>query len=318
MRMILMFRRCRSLPALAVACALGLSACGTSAATDPGKVQVLASIYPLAYAAQQVGGDLVEVSVATPAGTDPHSVELSPRQLRDVGAADLVVYLAGFQAAVDEAVAERAADHALDVAPSADLRSLPPGAADGHDGEPADDEGDDHDHHTADPHFWLDPERLAAVGDAVAEALAQADPEHAETYRANAETLAADLTDLDDELATGLADCTSDVVVTSHAAFGYLTDRYGLQLISVSGIDPEGEPSPARIREVRAAITDLGVSAVFTEPLADPAVAATLAEHLGVTVLELDPLDSHDDDAGDYRAAMTANLAALRSGLGCA
>lgn len=311
-----MFRWRRSLPALAAACALGLTACGTSGEPASGKLQVLASIYPLAYVAERVGGDLVEVSVATPAGTDPHSVELSPRQLRDVGAADLVVYLAGFQAAVDEAVAERAPDHALDVAPSADLRPLPDGAADAHaDEEHSDDEND---HGATDPHFWLDPERLAAVGDAVAESLAEADPEHADAFRAGAESLAADLTDLDTELATGLAECTSDVVVTSHAAFGYLTDRYDLRQISVSGIDPEGEPSPARIREVRATIADLGVTAVFTEPLADPDVAATLAEDLGVTVLELDPLDSHEADSGDYRTVMTANLTALRSGLGCA
>lgn len=309
-----MFRRRALLPALATASALALAGCG-AAGSDGGDgegLRVLASIYPLAYVAERVGGDLVDVRVATPAGTDPHAIELSPRQLRDVGAADLVLYLGGFQAAVDDAVAERAPERALDVTAPADLRPLPDGAADGHD-----DEADDDEHGGLDPHFWLDPERLAAVGHAVADALAEADPGNAATYRAHADALAADLAALDGELADGLAACESDVVVTSHAAFGYLTERYGLRQVSVSGIDPEGEPSPARIREVREAIADLGVRAVFTEPLADPAVAATLAEDLGVEVLELDPLDSHADGAADYRDVMAANLDALRAGLGC-
>lgn len=318
MRMILMFKRRVVLPSVIAASALALGGCGSTGSGGEGGVQVLASIYPLAYVATQVGGDLVTVSIATPAGTDPHAVELSPRQLRDVGDADLVVYLGGFQAAVDEAVAERAPEHALDVATVADLQPLPEGAADEHADEEGEEHADDEDAHGGlDPHFWLDPERLTAVAATVADSLAQVDPDNAETYRANAAALADELTTLDAELATGLGTCESDVVVTSHAAFGYLTERYGLRQVSVSGIDPEGEPSPARIREVRETIADLGVTAVFTEPLADPAVAATLAEDLGVEVLQLDPLDSHAEDAPDYREVMAANLDALRTGLGC-
>lgn len=315
-----MFRRRVLLPASLAASALALAGCGAAAAPDAQGVRVLASIYPLAYVATQVGGDLVTVSTATPSGTDPHSIELSPRELRDVGEADLVVYLGGFQAAVDDAVAERAPEHALDVAATADLQPLPEGAADEHEGEGEDAEhaAEEDDHGGLDPHFWLDAERLAAVGHAVADALAEADPDNAATYAANADALADDLAALDDELAAGLAACESDVVVTSHAAFGYLTARYDLRQVSVSGIDPEGEPSPARIREVRDTIADLGVPAVFTEPLADPAVAAALAEDLGVEVLQLDPLDSHADDAPDYREVMGTNLDALRTGLGCA
>jgi zinc transport system substrate-binding protein len=326
--MILMFIR-RAVPAAA---ALVLLA-GCAAAPDDGaagRVRVLAAVYPLEYVVEQVGGEHVEVATLTPAGTDPHAVELSPRQLRDVGAADLVVHLGGFQAAVDDAVAERAADRSLDVADAADLR---PAARDDHADDDADhadadradadhadadrDDADDaHGHLGLDPHFWLDPERLAAVGHAVADALARTDPGHAEEYAAGADALAADLAALDEEYRAGLADCAADVVVTSHAAFGYLTDRYGLRQVSVSGLEPEGEPSPARIREVREVVAGLAVDAVFTEPLADPAVAATLAEGLGVAVLTLDPLDSHDGGPG-YREVMTANLAALRDGLGC-
>jgi len=297
--------------------ALGLAACGT-AAEDDGRLDVVVSIYPLQYAVEQIGGDAVDITTVTPAGADPHSVELSPRQLRSFSDADAVIYLSGFQPAVDDAVAQREPSAVLDVAPAAQLQPLPPGAADEHADEETGAEEEDHAAGEAlDPHFWLDPTRLAAVGTEIARTLGEADPQNAAAYADAAEAFAADLTALDAELADGLTGCASDVVVTSHAAFGYLTERYGLRQMSVSGIDPEGEPSPARLREVRESIADLGVSGVFTEPLADPAVADTLAADLGVEVGALDPLDSHAGDA-DYREVMAANLAALRSGLGCA
>lgn len=305
-----MFTRRAALAVLPLA-ALGLTGCGATAADD-GRVHVVVSIYPLQYAVEQIGGDLVDVTTATPAGVDPHEIELSPRQLRVFSDANAVVYLSGFQPSVDDAVAERAPERLLDVAEVADLHPLPAGAADDQGTEDA----GTRDGARLDPHFWLDPTRLAKVGERIADLLAEADPDHADAYARHADAFTADLTSLDQELAAGLSDCASHVVVTSHAAFGYLAERYGLEQVSVSGIDPEAEPSPARIREVRQTIDRLGVTGVFTEPLADPAVADALAADLGVHVGELDPLDSHAGGP-DYREVMTANLAALRIGLEC-
>jgi len=294
-----MLNRAGRLLLLTVGTSVALAGCsGATGTQTDGRPTVVASIYPLQYVVEQVGGDLVAVSTVTPAGADPHAVELSPRQLRSFSDADAVVYLSGFQPAVDDAVTQRQPEHLLDAAAAAELVPLASGTA-------------------LDPHFWLDPTRLAAVGQEVARVLAEADPDNAPAYAGRAVQLADDLAALDAELTAGLADCERDTVVTSHAAFGYLTDRYGLRQVGVSGIDPEGEPSPARLREVRDTIAELGVTTVFTEPLADPAVAATLAEGLGVDVAELDPLDSHTDGP-DYREVMQSNLAALRAGLGCA
>src|SRR5665647_1195447 len=284
MRMILMLNRTGRLLLLMVGTSVALAGCsGATGTQGDGRMTVVASIYPLQYVVEQVGGDLVAVSTVTPAGADPHAVELSPRQLRRFGEADAVVYLSGFQPAVDEAIADRAPEHVLDVAAAADLRPLPAGA----------------------------------VAHEVARLLGEVDPVNAATFAANADALDADLVSLDTEFASGLADCTGDTVVTSHASLGYLTQRYGLRQVAVSGLNPEGEPSPARMREVRAEIERYGVSTVFTEPLADPAVAATLSADLGVEVGQLDPLDSHADTAADYRDVMHANLDALRAGLGC-
>lgn len=311
--------------ALAATAALALSACSTTADAGASGPTVLTSVYPLQYVVEQVAGDLAVVESLTPAGADPHSLELSPRVAREIGEADAVVTLSGFQAAVDTAVAERNPTHLLDAADVVDLHSA---GEDGHDhgDEHADDdhaedehsEDDGHDHGTDDPHFWLDPTALAAVGDAVGDLLAEIDPDNAATYTANAAALRADLTDLDATLRTGLAACERDVVVVTHAAFGYLTEAYGLTQVGISGIDPDTEPSPARLREIRDVVTEHGVTALYTEVLLGPGVVGALAGDLGVETLVLDPIETQAAGTSDYRDAMLANLEALRTGLGCA
>lgn len=335
----------RLLPA-AVVGALALSACSTAEEPEPAAdpapaasaapaeeaavaevepLRVLASFYPLVHAVEQVGGDLVEVASLTPAGAEPHDLELSPAQLREMSEADAVVYLSGFQPAVDDAIASRQPGNVLDVFDAADLQPAPEEHDHAHEEEekqePAEEEhtaDDGHDDHSGlDPHFWLDPTRLAAVGEQIAAALSQAAPEHAETFAENAAAFTADLTALDAAFTDGLAQCERDVVITGHTAFGYLADRYGFTEIGVAGIDPEAEPSPARLREIAFEVREHGVTAVYTESAANPAVAETLASDLGLEVLVLDPIETLADPASDYRGVMESNLEALRTGLGC-
>lgn len=299
---------CATLTGLALAGAATLAGC---AAQEPGGsggggggqdgVTVLASFYPLQYVAQQVGGDLVTVDNLTPPAAEPHDLELSPAQVREIGTADVVVYLSGFQTAVDEGVEARAPEHVVDAADVAELV--------------------EHDEAT-DPHFWLDPSRLAAVGQAVADALAEADPEHADEYAAGALQLGEQLDDLDQEMADGLAACQGATLVTSHTAFGYLADRYALEQVGISSLDPEAEPSPARLREIRDVVEANGVTTLFSETLVSPRVTETLAGDLGVRTAVLDPLEGLSEDAAasgeDYLSVMRANLTALEDGLVCA
>ncbi|NTW39672.1 MAG: zinc ABC transporter substrate-binding protein [Cellulomonadaceae bacterium] len=289
----------RRLAALAVPLTVAVALSGCSAPeADPGTVTVMASFYPLAYVVEQVGGDLVDVASLTPPGAEPHDVELSPRQVRDLGDADLAVYLAGFQPSVDEAVASRAPSIVVDAAASPDVATALS-------------------QHEDDPHFWLDPTLLAAVGHDVAAALAEADPDNADTYTAGAAALDDTLLGLDADLTAGLTGCERDVIVTAHAAFGYLAARYGFEQVGVSGLDPESEPSPARLREIRDVVTEHGVTTIFTEALVSPDVAETLAGDLGVTTAVLDPIESQVDPGTDYRGAMEQNLVALRAAMGC-
>ena len=172
-------------------------------------------------------------------------------------------------------------------------------------------------HGSGDPHVWLDPVRLGAVAAALAERLADLDPDGAEGYRERAAALQRELAALDDELRTGLASCERRQVVTSHDAFGYLTDAYGLEQVPVAGLSPDDEASPRRLAEVAAQAEREGVTTVFFEELVSPKVAESLAREVGARAEVLSPLEGAPEE-GDYLSAMRANLAALRAALDCA
>ena len=295
------------------ATALLLSGCGDGSGDGGGgdRLQVVAGFYPLEWAAERVGGDRVSVTALTPPGAEAHDLELAPRDVGAVADADLLVHLAGFQPAVD-AAAEEAGDAAWDAGAHADLVPLVHEEDEHGEGEHGH-EGD------VDPHFWLDPLRLAAVGDALADRLAEADPEGAETYAENAAALRTDLEALDTELQNALADCRVDVLVTAHEAFGYLGERYGLEVVGISGVSPSTEPDAAALAAIAGLVEDRGVTTVYTETLVDPAVAETVADEAGVRTAVLDPLEGlTDESAGqDYLAVMRANLATLQEGQNC-
>ncbi len=233
-----------ALTSLVLAATAALAGCSSqlpgSSAEESDGVTVLASFYPLQYVAQQIGGDLVTVDNLTPPAAEPHDLELSPAQVREIGTADLVVYLSGFQNAVDEGIESRAPEHVVDAADAAGLVEHVEETEEEH-AEHAE-EGDDHG--ATDPHFWLDPSRLAAVGQAVADELTAVDPEHADEYAAGALRLGQRLDELDQEFADGLAACQGATLVTSHAAFGYLADRYALEQVGHLRARPRGRALP--------------------------------------------------------------------------
>lgn len=314
-------QRCRLLPAAAaVLAAVGVSVLSGCSAEAEG-TQVLTSFYPLQFVAERVGGDLVAVDNLTPAGAEPHDLELSPRDVATLEASDVMVFLAGFQPSIDDAVAQVNGPIALDVTGAARLAEPEAQGEEAHGDdteasvgtEPAQ---EDHEHGT-DPHFWLDPTRLADVADATAEALSEADPDNAEQFAANAATLRTELETLDQEFTDGLAECGQDMFVVSHEAFGYLAVRYGLHQVGISGLDPEAEPSPARLAEISEIVEREGVTTIFTESLVSPEVAEVLADELGVEVATLDPIEGLSEGTDDYLDAMRHNLAALREALVC-
>jgi zinc transport system substrate-binding protein len=290
------------------------SACGSgSGASEGAGVDVVASFYPLAFVAEEVGGGLVDVVNLTPPGAEPHDLELTTGQVRDLAEADLVVFLGrGFQPSVEDAIGELGDEVVIaDVLGSQEelLEAAP------HEGEEEEDE-EHSDEGEFDPHVWLDPERTAGIANLVGTRLADLDPDNASTYRANVADLEARLTELDGAFRAGLARCERRNLVTSHEAFGYLARAYDLEEIGIASIDPETEPSLGRLVEVAEFVRDEGVTTIFFEVLVSPDVAETLAEETGVTTARLDPLEG-PPQRGDYFTAMQANLNALREGLGC-
>jgi zinc transport system substrate-binding protein len=269
-----------------------LAGCGADPAVD-GKVHVVAGFYPLQYLAEQVGGDRVRVTNLVQPGAEPHDLELTPRQVADVAEARLVVYLSGFQPALDATVQQEAAGTSLDLTTVVPLMG-------------------------SDPHIWLDPDRFATATGALADRLAAADPDGAAGYRERAAALQVRLRELDQAYAQGLASCARHEIVVSHDAFGYLAQRYHLRQVAISGLSPEEEPTPQRLADVAAAAKRYQVTTIFFETLVSPKMAEAIAGETGASTAVLDPVEgiAPGSDA-DYVSVMRDNLTQLRQALGC-
>jgi zinc transport system substrate-binding protein len=285
---------------------LVLTGCSTSSPTDTSKLSVVVAFYPLQYIVQNVGGDQVNVTSLTQPGVEPHDLELTAKQVAAVGSADLVFYERGFQAAVDSAVDTQKPKQTLDATTVVPLRTT--AGFEGESGSGA-----------LDPHTWLDPQTMVNYASAVAAQLSQSRPAAAAEFQARAEALVKELTTLDSEFSTGLASCQRKAFVTSHAAFGYLAERYGLEQVGITGLSPDAEPTPTRLAEVQQVAKAKGVTTIFSETLASPALADALAKDLGLKTDVLDPLEgiTSGSRGTDYPSVMRSNLISLRTANGC-
>lgn len=282
---------------------LAVPACSDEEAGERagGRIDAVANFYPVAEAATRIGGDRVRVTNLTPAGAEPHDIELTTRQLDRLEDADLVLYLGrGFQPAVEK-VAGRRGTRSLDLLERIDLAPDEKGGVD--------------------PHFWLDPTLMAEAVQVILDRLVLTSPADAALFRANAARYEEELRALDGELQRGLATCRRREIVTSHSAFFYLARRYGLEQLAVAGLSPGVEPDAGRLASLSDQIKAKGVTTVFYEDLVSPRVARALAREAGVRTAVLSPLEGLSKEqvnAGkDYIAVMRDNLTALRQALAC-
>jgi zinc transport system substrate-binding protein len=291
-----------------------LAGCGTGASSGPaggGGLQVVASFYPLQYVTARILGDAGSVRGLTKPGAEPHDLELSPQDVVQVSKAPLVVYLKGFQPSVDRAVADQAGGRGFDVSAAARLTLSYTPIEGGQTQQRA--------AGSVDPHFWLDPTRVSDVVAALADRLARVDPGHAAVFAANAAALRSDLAVLDADLRAGLRACANPDLVTSHNAFGYLAQRYGLRQVGIAGLSPDQEPSPARLAEVTTFVRANHVRTIYYETLVSPKIADAVAHAAGVRTDVLDPIEGVTDQSRgtDYLQVMRSDLAALRAGQPC-
>lgn len=278
---------------------LGCAAEESGAAPGGEPLSVQAGFYALQWMAEQVGGDLTDVTSLTEAGAEPHDLELTPTDVADIEDADVVVTLRAFQPAVDAAVGLTDPAKVFDAATAADIEASATGEVD--------------------PHFWLDPTRLARVAEAFALHLGEIRPDRAGAFVANAERLAGSLAELDDEFEMGLATCADRNLVTTHNAFGYLARRYGFEPFGITGLTPEDEPSPADLTAITDLVIGKHVTTIYFEPLVSPGIVETVAGETGADTGVLDPIEGLTDSSrgDDYLEVMRANLVSLEKGQGC-
>lgn len=276
---------------LTLIAATALAGCGDSSSSEE---TVVAAFYPLAFAAEQIGGAGVRVKNLTPPGVEPHDLELSAGDIQTIGSAEVVLYLgSGFQPALEKAIDSTSAK-------GVDLLD----AVETHEG------GEEE--HGVDPHVWLDPIRYAVIAERIGKELDR---------EAEAAAFADRLNALDIEFHRGLSDCEHDEIVTSHAAFGYLAERYGLKQVAITGLSPEAEPTPRDLEQVVGEVRAVDATTVFFETLMSPRLAQTVAREVGVQTAVLNPIEGLTEEetaAGkDYFSVMRENLAALRKALAC-
>ncbi|MDK7271374.1 MULTISPECIES: metal ABC transporter substrate-binding protein [Actinotignum] len=285
------------------------SSSAAASSADAARIGVTASFTPIRWLAEQIGGDYVTVTSATPTNVEPHDYEFSPKQVAELESTDVIFYVSGFQPSLDAAISTIGAGNAVNLADAAKLVHHR-GLADNH-GDEATEAG-----RVLDPHFWLDPVRMQDVAEAITASLSSMDPEHRADFEANFARLKQELTDLNSRYTTGLAQCATTTVVSSHAAFGYLTDRYNLVQVGIAGIDPDQDPSPLDISEVKRIMAETGTRTIFAEANSPAKTAEAIAAETGAQLSTLSTAEADPEGAG-YLAIMDSNLAHLREGLQC-
>jgi zinc transport system substrate-binding protein len=288
-----------------------------SASVSTGETVIVhAAFYPLEFLAKTIGGDQIQVVSLTVPGAEPHDMELSPVQVAELEKTSLALYIDGFMPAVDEAIETSVPDRALDLGSTVTLLE---GEAHSDEETHSDEEAAAEDDHGAyDPHIWLDPANMVLMANAVSDRLISIDPARKDFYTANTAELVAALEALDQEFATGLANCEQKEIVTSHESFGYLANAYGFEQHGIAGLSPDTEPSPARLVEISEMVKAEGITTIYYETLVSPAIAETVAAETGATTAVLDPIEGLAAGSTDtFITVMQANLKTLIKGQSC-
>lgn len=279
-----------------------------NANTTEGTITVVASFYPLAEFAARVGGDRVRVVNITPPGTEPHEYEPTPLEIAGVYKANLFLYNGN---GID-GWADRLAD---DIRSKGVIVSRMSDQVDVLETD-TDDEGEAYD-----PHIWLDPRNAQKIIGLTAKLLSDADPDGAGAYEANRDAYIQTLTELDQAYRSGLEQCASRTIVTTHNAFRYLARQYALDTEYILGLSPDEDPSPRRLAEIADLAKVRGIKVIFFETLVSPKIAQTIANEIGAETLVLNPLEGLTEEelrAGkSYVSVMLENLSNLKTALTC-
>ncbi len=290
--------------------------------------QVFVSIFPLRDLVEIVAGEGLEVKQVVPTGADAHGYEPSPRRIAELEQADIFFYIGlGLEPWAEKAVVnlEQIGIPAVKLSSAARLRKIEDQHEHGtqekeHNSESqAEEEHHHHHYHGYDPHVWLDPENMIRMAQLVKKELTALYPDQEEVFSRNFEIYQERVRELDKEFKRVLENRHSDYILTSHAAFGYLADRYGLKQLAVAGISPHAEPSPRALIRLLGEAEKHDLQFIFLETLASPATAEVLAREADLEILILNPLEGltrEEQQRGeDYFSLMKKNLDNLEKAL---
>ncbi|MBI2439591.1 MAG: zinc ABC transporter substrate-binding protein [Candidatus Moranbacteria bacterium] len=292
----------------------------TQEASVDEKISVVATFYPLGEMARAIGGERAQVTVIVPPGSEPHEYEPTPKDILTAYRADIFLMNGGGLDPWAEKIRAELSAKGVSVIRMSDAVPFISGNA--HEEEDEDEEEhEEDDREILDPHFWLDPVLFEKGTRRVYETFLSRDSVQSSFYEKNMAKYGKELLALDEAYRESLASCSLDTVVTSHNAFSYLAKRYGFQMLSVSGLSPEAEPSPKRLVDMARLVQEQGIKYIFFETLVSPEVAQTLAREVGAETLVFDPLEGlTEEDAllgRKYSSVMIENLAALQIALQC-
>lgn len=277
------------------------------------KPLIVTTIYPLYDFTKQIVGDRADIVLLVPPGAEPHDWEPAPTDILTIKKATVFIYngadMEGWVDKLDSSVLAN-----KKVVKASDFVNVMT-AQFTEEGEPSTDG-------SVDPHIWLDPVNAQAIVRGIANALAAADSDNAEFYTNNSNDYIAQLEELNQEYSQSLSQASSKQFVTSHAAFGYMAQRYGLQQIAIMGLSPDAEPTPARMAEIIQHVKDNHIKYIFFETLISPKLSEVIASESNAQTLVLNPIEGLSDQesasGANYISEMKMNLTNLKYALGIA
>lgn len=291
------------------------------------KLKVYASFYPMYDFAANIGGEQAEIQLMVPPGVEAHDWEPTAKLMAEMEKADIFIYNGlEMEPWVEKLLAAISNDKLVVVEASSGIAPLKAEEhEEDHDHEDDEDhehedEDEDHHHGENDPHVWLSPIHAMKQAENIKNAFVQADSANQDYYEENYQDFAEKLRGLDEKFMEELGNLKRNEIVTAHAAFGYLADRYGLEQVAIRGLSPQEEPSAARMAEITKFAREHDVKYIFFETLTSPKLAEVLAREVGAQTAVLNPIEGLSQEelsAGkNYITIMEDNLTALKKALG--
>lgn len=275
-----------------------------SSASSSDKVQVVASFNAMKEFVEAVGKDKVEVHTIVPDGTEPHDFEPTAKDLTSLKNAKVFVY--------NGLGMEHWAEKSISVADNKDLITVE--ASKGIDPITNADPEVAKEHGQYDPHTWLSLKNAQIEVKNIADALAQADPDNADFYKANSEAYIKQLDDLYNEYNQKIQSAPNKTFVTGHAAFAYLCRDFDLKQNSIEDTFAEGEPSAQQLAKLVEFCKENNVKTIFAEEMASPSVSKTLADEVGAKVETIYTMEGNEDNLS-YIERMKSNLDKIAASL---